>query len=153
MIVRRPSSHIINHYSLTYSLAHSLAQFINQPINGWVQRYVTPIEYHICDRKEIDRRICVRVIGNTMLLINIFLTAASYRHKSVLYGIFDLKKYQVYILFTKLAPISPSELRFNSKATFSFECIISFLLLFYHTLTCRCLPCPVVSTCLLLADD
>ena len=59
-----------------------------------------------------------------------------------------------YIYYSQnLAPISPSELRFNSKATFSFECIISFLLLFYHTLTCRCLPCPVVSTCLLLADD
>ena len=75
------------------------------------------------------------------------------RYIPVLYGIVNPKKCQVYILFTKLAPISPSELRFNSKATFSFECIISFLLLFYHTLTCRCLPCPVVSTCLLLADD
>ena len=82
-----------------------------------------------------------------------FDTAASYRHIPVLYGIVDPKKYQVYILITKLVPISLSELRFNSKATFSFECIISFLLLFYHTLTCRCLPCLVVSTCLLLADD
>ena len=135
MIVRWPSSHIINHYSLTYSLA----QFINQPINGWVQRYVTPLNItFVTAGKLTGGFVCV---------------LSEIRYIPVLYGIVNPKKCHVYILFTKLAPISPSELRFNSKAAFSFECILSFLLLFYHTLTCRCLPCPVVSTCLLLADD
>ena len=75
LIVRRLSTHIINHYSLAYSHTHSLAQSINQSINqsisqsinGWIRRYVTHIKYHICDRKEIGRRICVRIIGNTMI--------------------------------------------------------------------------------------
>ena len=36
-------------------------------MNGWIQRYVTHIKYHICDLREIDKRICVRIIGNTMI--------------------------------------------------------------------------------------
>ena len=36
-------------------------------MNGWIQRYVTHIKYQICDLREIDWRICVRIIGNTMI--------------------------------------------------------------------------------------
>ena len=75
-------------------------------------------------RKLTGGFVCVLSEIQCYLLIYSFWfdTAASYRHIPVLYGIVDPKKYQVYILFTKLAPISLSELRFNSKATFSFEC-------------------------------
>ena len=36
-------------------------------MNGWIQIYVTHIKYQICDPREIDWRICVRIIGNTMI--------------------------------------------------------------------------------------
>ena len=140
---------------LTRSLTRSIHQSINESMDG-SRDTLHPLNItFVTARKLTGGFVCVLSEMQCYLLIYSFWfdTAASYRHISVLYGIVDPKKYQVYILFTKLAPISPSELRFNSKATFSFECIISFLLLFYHTLTCRCLPCPVVSTCLLLADD
>ena len=140
---------------LTRSLTRSIHQSINESMDG-SRDTLHPLNItFVTARKLTGGFVCVLWEIQCYLLIYSFWfdTAASYRHIPVLYGIVDPKKYQVYILFTKLVPISLSELRFNSKATFSFECIISFLLLFYHTLTCRCLPCPVVSTCLLLADD
>ena len=140
---------------LTHLLTHSPNSSINQSMDR-SRDTLHPLNItFVTARKLTGGFVCVLSEIQCYLLIYSFWfdTAASYRHIPVLYGIIDPKKYQVYILFTKLAPISLSELRFNSKATFSFECIISFLLLFYHTLTCRCLPCPVVSTCLLLADD
>ena len=123
---------------LTRSLTRSIHQSINESMDG---------------SRDTLHPLNITFVTAGKLTGGFVCVLSEIRHIPVLYGIVNPKKCQVYILFTKLAPISPSGLRFYSKATFSFECIISFHLLFYHTLTCRCLPCPVVSTCLLLADD
>ena len=82
MIVRRPSSHIII-YSPTHSLTHSLTQSINQSINQSVSQSVSQSVNQSIDGsrdmlrtlnfallyelRENAQRICVRIIGNTMI--------------------------------------------------------------------------------------
>ena len=86
VIVRRPSSHIII-YSPTHSLTHSLTQIINQSTNQSINQSVSQsvsqsinqsidgsrdmlrILYFalLYDLRENAQRICVRIIGNTMI--------------------------------------------------------------------------------------
>ena len=141
---------------LTRSLTRSIHQSINESMDG-SRDTLHPLNItFVTARKLTGGFVCVLSEIQCYLLIYSFwfdqLLQATDIYLSYM-ALLTQKNIRFIYYSQNLAPISPSELRFNSKATFSFECIISFLLLFYHTLTCRCLPCPVVSTCLLLADD
>ena len=114
---------MINRYSLTYSLTHSLThslshslthsvnQSINRSINQWIQKYVTHIKYHICDRREIDRLICVCIVENTMITFKYIPSDSILLQATEIYlfyaTLLNQKNYQVYILFTKLALFLP----------------------------------------------
>ena len=141
---------------LTRSLTRSIHQSINESMDG-SRDTLHPLNItFVTARKLTGGFVCVLSEIQCYLLIYSFWFDQLLQATDIYLSYMALltQKNIRYIYYSQnLAPISPSELRFNSKATFSFECIISFLLLFYHTLTCRCLPCPVVSTCLLLADD
>ena len=141
---------------LTRSLIRSIHQSINESMDG-SRDTLHPLNItFVTARKLTGGFVCVLSEIQCYLLIYSFWFDQLLQATDIYLSYMALltQKNIRYIYYSQnLAPISPSELRFNSKATFSFECIISFLLLFYHTLTCRCLPCPVVSTCLLLADD
>ena len=103
-------THSLSH-SLTHSVNQSINQSINRSINQWIQKYVTHIKYHICDRREIDRLICVCIVENTMITFKYIPSDSILLQATEIYlfyaTLLNQKNYQVYILFTKLAPFLP----------------------------------------------
>ena len=147
-------THSLSH-SLTHSVNQSINQSINRSINQWIQKYVTHIKYHICDRREIDRLLCVCIVENTMITFKYIPSDSILLQATEIYlfyaTLLNQKNYQVYILFTKLALFLPQSWDLLEKLPLVLS--VYFFVLFYQTPTFRSLLCPAVCTCSLLADD